>query len=177
MSGNELRKYHNIDNACPPDSCTLFMALTGGVYGLAAETHDGNLYGMLVEGSTSMCPRHIVNGRSNFTVLELPTCPVIVESAMLPKDKETKPKPAKSSIWIIPVCVGLVILAVVIVIVVIYFCIRSKKKPVQPANSIDNDQRLPKSAKPTVSYHNSTSKRFKVDGDVTPSPRSQIRSP
>uniref|UniRef100_A0A7E4WD31 60S ribosomal protein L35 n=1 Tax=Panagrellus redivivus TaxID=6233 RepID=A0A7E4WD31_PANRE len=30
------------------------------------------------------CTRHIANGRSNFTVLELPNCPVTVASSVLP---------------------------------------------------------------------------------------------
>uniref|UniRef100_A0A7E4VJP5 Uncharacterized protein n=1 Tax=Panagrellus redivivus TaxID=6233 RepID=A0A7E4VJP5_PANRE len=129
------------------------MTHTGGVFGLGSERHDGNFYGILVEGSGETCPRHIVDGRSNFTVLELPNCPVIVEGAVLSKDKKTKPKTANSTVWIIPVCVGLVLLAIGIAIVTLYFCIRSKKKPLPLANSTENDERVPKSTKSPVSYY------------------------
>uniref|UniRef100_A0A7E5A0V0 ZP domain-containing protein n=1 Tax=Panagrellus redivivus TaxID=6233 RepID=A0A7E5A0V0_PANRE len=106
----KIRTYINVGTMCPPDSCTLLMTHSGSAFGLGSEQHNGNFYGILVEGSSVSCPRYIVDGRSNFTILELPTCPVIVEGAMLPKNEKTKPKTANSIVWIIPVCVGLFLL-------------------------------------------------------------------
>uniref|UniRef100_A0A7E5A1Q3 DUF4793 domain-containing protein n=1 Tax=Panagrellus redivivus TaxID=6233 RepID=A0A7E5A1Q3_PANRE len=92
------------------------MTHAGGVYGLGSEQHDGNFYGFLIYGVGAMCPRHNVHGRSNFTIRELPHCPVIVavleDGETLPKNEETKPETTNntSTVWIVPVCVGLVLL-------------------------------------------------------------------
>uniref|UniRef100_A0A7E4VKB8 ZP domain-containing protein n=1 Tax=Panagrellus redivivus TaxID=6233 RepID=A0A7E4VKB8_PANRE len=67
---------------------------------------------MLVEGSTSTCPRYVADGLSSFTVIDMPDCPVITDAPRLPK-KETvnnakdKTFNAKS---IIAICIVLILL-------------------------------------------------------------------
>uniref|UniRef100_A0A7E4WAL4 DUF3707 domain-containing protein n=1 Tax=Panagrellus redivivus TaxID=6233 RepID=A0A7E4WAL4_PANRE len=107
-SREELRWiYFNVGYQCPPDSCTLLMEMTGSDMGLALEIHDGNFYGMLVKNSKFMCPRYAVDERTNFTVTELPSCPVIVNDAMLLKNEAEQPKNHTSDKWVIAICVGL----------------------------------------------------------------------
>uniref|UniRef100_A0A7E4UL64 Secreted protein n=1 Tax=Panagrellus redivivus TaxID=6233 RepID=A0A7E4UL64_PANRE len=172
ITRDRLKKYANVGSNCPPDSCTLIMTHTGGVFGLGSERHDGNFYGLLVD-SGAMCPRHAVNGRSNFTIRELPNCPVIVDGAMLLKNEEIEPKTAKATVWIIPVCVGAVLLVLGIAIVVLYCCIRSKKKPVQPPRSNGQDQRILKSTKSPASHRRkaSGSKRSEPNFVASASPK------
>uniref|UniRef100_A0A7E4VTD9 Uncharacterized protein n=1 Tax=Panagrellus redivivus TaxID=6233 RepID=A0A7E4VTD9_PANRE len=152
VNRDELKKYHNVGHKCPLDSCKLWMETDGGVYGIAMERHDGNFYGMLVKGSKSMCPLYFdKDGRSNFTILELPTCPVIIDGAMIPvKDETTEPSQTTSMNWIIPVCVGLGLLLLVIGVVGIFIYCRSNRKNDLRANSIEQKQRLSKSS----SLHN-----------------------
>uniref|UniRef100_A0A7E4W2Y0 DUF5727 domain-containing protein n=1 Tax=Panagrellus redivivus TaxID=6233 RepID=A0A7E4W2Y0_PANRE len=119
------RKYDNVGWSCPPKTCTLWMEPEKGAYGLAMEIHDGNFYGLFDDDSDAWCPRYVVDSPSNFTVIDMPTCPVIVDGAMLPKDSSSpKPHNNASLKWIIPICVGFALLLLVIVIVVIYICTR-----------------------------------------------------
>uniref|UniRef100_A0A7E4W3K8 Secreted protein n=1 Tax=Panagrellus redivivus TaxID=6233 RepID=A0A7E4W3K8_PANRE len=112
LSRIELRqKYSNVGWKCPPKTCTLSIEPEKGVFGLAMERHDGNYYGMFVDGTTSWCPRHIVDGRMNLTVINMPDCPVIIDGALLPKDDAPEPKRDSSMKWyIIGICVGTVVL-------------------------------------------------------------------
>uniref|UniRef100_A0A7E4V2W8 Phospholipid scramblase n=1 Tax=Panagrellus redivivus TaxID=6233 RepID=A0A7E4V2W8_PANRE len=107
------RRYVNVGENCPPGYCTLSLQPDHfGVFGLSVEWHDGNYYGMLVEGSTLMCPRYIADGVSNFIIIDLPDCPVIIDAARLPK-KETannaKDKTFNAK-WIIAICCSLLAL-------------------------------------------------------------------
>uniref|UniRef100_A0A7E4VVK8 Uncharacterized protein n=1 Tax=Panagrellus redivivus TaxID=6233 RepID=A0A7E4VVK8_PANRE len=172
VSREEKRqRYRNVGHGCPHDRCTLVMEVHGGVYGLAVEKHDGNFYGMLVKGSKHMCPLYFDNnGRSNFIVKELPTCPVIVDGAMIPKDETTEPSQTASMNWIIPVCVGLGILLLVIAIVGVFIYCRSKRSNAQRPHSVERNQRISKSA----SLHErklSNSRRKTLNPVVSTSPR------
>uniref|UniRef100_A0A7E4V372 Uncharacterized protein n=1 Tax=Panagrellus redivivus TaxID=6233 RepID=A0A7E4V372_PANRE len=107
-----MDKYHNVGGSCPPGGyCTLKLEPEhNGVFGLAAERHHGNIYGIFVDGFESMCPRYIVDGRSNFTVIDVPDCPVIIDGARLPKEEVVKSDKGDSYKWLIIVCVGLLAL-------------------------------------------------------------------
>uniref|UniRef100_A0A7E4W462 Uncharacterized protein n=1 Tax=Panagrellus redivivus TaxID=6233 RepID=A0A7E4W462_PANRE len=154
-SRDELRqKYFNVGWNCPPKTCTLSIEPEKGVFGLANEMHDGNFYGMFVDGSRSWCPRHIVDGRMNFTVIDMPDCPVIIDGALLPKDDVPEPKRDSFMKWVITaICIGIaVVLLLIVVAIALYCCIRSKKKPGSPANSEKRNQRSQKmSTLPAVS--------------------------
>uniref|UniRef100_A0A7E4ZS41 Uncharacterized protein n=1 Tax=Panagrellus redivivus TaxID=6233 RepID=A0A7E4ZS41_PANRE len=106
------------------------------------ERHDGNYYGMFVDGTTSWCPRHIVDGRMNLTVINMPDCPVIIDGALLPKDDAPEPKRDSSMKWgvIIGICIGIAVLLLTAAVIALYCCIRSKKKPVSPAHSEKRNQ-------------------------------------
>uniref|UniRef100_A0A7E4ZRS6 CX domain-containing protein n=1 Tax=Panagrellus redivivus TaxID=6233 RepID=A0A7E4ZRS6_PANRE len=159
-SRQELKsKYFNVGGSCPTGYCTLWlMPGQDGVFGLAAERHDGNLYGLLVKGSTSMCPLYVADGLSNFIVINVPDCPVIIDGARLPKvEPVNKPKDKEFDVkWIIVICVGLSLLLLVVGIVGFYNCTRSRKV-VRPVKSVRH------SASPK-SHHKTSPINKQLDG-------------
>uniref|UniRef100_A0A7E4W183 Secreted protein n=1 Tax=Panagrellus redivivus TaxID=6233 RepID=A0A7E4W183_PANRE len=168
-SRDELRRlYRNVGGSCPQDCCTLWMDLESkAVFGLGGEVHNNNFYGMLVEGNSITCPRYAVNGRSNFTVVKLPNCPVIVDVAQLPKDEETNDneKSDSSMKWIIAICVGLGLLLIIAVVVGFCLCMRLKKKPVYPANSVRQVQQTTLPPKTNGSPKTPASKKTQFHAD------------
>uniref|UniRef100_A0A7E4VKF1 Uncharacterized protein n=1 Tax=Panagrellus redivivus TaxID=6233 RepID=A0A7E4VKF1_PANRE len=173
---DELRwLYANVGNHCASDSCTVFIQPKGSGLGVNVQKRDGNFYGMFVDGSKLLCPRYVINGRMNFTVIELPTCPVIVDGATLPKDKINNSK-SDNTKWIIAVCVGFVTVVIVIVIIGTCFCMKSNRKPGSPTNSTDHNQGTPKSTKsPKLDHRNlSTSKRSEQKVITSTSPKTPI---
>uniref|UniRef100_A0A7E4VJ90 CN hydrolase domain-containing protein n=1 Tax=Panagrellus redivivus TaxID=6233 RepID=A0A7E4VJ90_PANRE len=92
------RDYWNVGNNCPPDMCTLVIEPIGGIMGLAVERHDGNVYGLFDDTNTLACPREVVDGLFNFTVVDLPECPVIVDGAVLPNNEVKVPKDLSSGL-------------------------------------------------------------------------------
>uniref|UniRef100_A0A7E4V434 Uncharacterized protein n=1 Tax=Panagrellus redivivus TaxID=6233 RepID=A0A7E4V434_PANRE len=134
----EERDYVNIGGSCPTGYCTLSLQpVHVGVFGLSAEWHDGNFYGMLVEGSISMCPRYVADGLSTFTVIDVPNCPVIIDAARLPiKETVNNTKDKTFNVkWIIAICIGLALLLLIAGIVGLYICTRHKKEVVCPVKS------------------------------------------
>uniref|UniRef100_A0A7E4V3D0 Uncharacterized protein n=1 Tax=Panagrellus redivivus TaxID=6233 RepID=A0A7E4V3D0_PANRE len=130
LSTTELElKYVNVGGRCAPGYCTLKLEPEhNGIFGLAQEDHDGNWYGLFSDSSTSMCPRHVVDSRANFTVINVPNCPVIVDGARLAKEKTAEPKKKSFNIkWIIAICIGLGVLLLVTAFVGLCMCASSKK--------------------------------------------------
>uniref|UniRef100_A0A7E4W5K1 Secreted protein n=1 Tax=Panagrellus redivivus TaxID=6233 RepID=A0A7E4W5K1_PANRE len=111
-SRDEMRSiYDNVGSDCLPTTCTLWMEPEIAAFGLAWEMHDDTFYGLFVDHKKTLCPRYIVDGISNFTVMDVPTCPVIVDGAKLPKKANNSKSNKNASLkWIIPICVGLALL-------------------------------------------------------------------
>uniref|UniRef100_A0A7E4UWE3 SUEL-type lectin domain-containing protein n=2 Tax=Panagrellus redivivus TaxID=6233 RepID=A0A7E4UWE3_PANRE len=142
----EQRGYVNIGGFCPTGYCTLVLEPEHkGVFGLSTERHDGNLYGMLVEGSTSMCPRYVVKYVSNFTVIAVPKCSVIIDGARFPKKETTEPKKKSSDLkWFIAIGIVFALLLLVAGAVGLYICTHSKKEAV-PVKPVRHNGSSPKS--------------------------------
>uniref|UniRef100_A0A7E4ZWK2 Uncharacterized protein n=1 Tax=Panagrellus redivivus TaxID=6233 RepID=A0A7E4ZWK2_PANRE len=150
-SREELKrqKYWNVGSNCPPDMCTLIIEPIGGIMGLAMEEHDGKIHGIFDDTAIVICPREVVDGLFNFTVVDLPECPVIVDGAALPKDEAVNSKSNTSVKWVVIICVVLVLLILAILAIAVYLCMRPKRKPILRANSVKHVQQLsntPKSA-------------------------------
>uniref|UniRef100_A0A7E4UWC1 Protein kinase domain-containing protein n=1 Tax=Panagrellus redivivus TaxID=6233 RepID=A0A7E4UWC1_PANRE len=125
------RGFLNVGANCPIGYCTLSLEPEhDGVFGLSAERHDGNFYGMLVEGTGIMCSRYVANYVSNFTIIDMPSCSVIIDAARLPKEETVnKTKDRTFNVkWIIAICIGLALLLLVVIIVALYICSRRKKE-------------------------------------------------
>uniref|UniRef100_A0A7E4V330 Uncharacterized protein n=1 Tax=Panagrellus redivivus TaxID=6233 RepID=A0A7E4V330_PANRE len=135
----ERRGFWNMGTNCPIGYCTLSLEPEHDVvFGLSAEWHDGNLYGMLVEGTGTMCSRYVANYVSNFTIIDVPKCSVIIDAARLPEKKTVeKPKDKTFKVkLIIAICIGLALLLLIAGIVGLYFCTRFKKEAVPPVKFV-----------------------------------------
>uniref|UniRef100_A0A7E4V4M9 Secreted protein n=1 Tax=Panagrellus redivivus TaxID=6233 RepID=A0A7E4V4M9_PANRE len=86
---DEQRAYYNLGTFCPIGTCTLMVQAETAWY-LALEKTEDHVLARFYDGHNRVCPRKVVNNRANFTVFELPDCPVIVNGADLPQDGEPK---------------------------------------------------------------------------------------
>uniref|UniRef100_A0A7E4ZQ43 Vanin_C domain-containing protein n=1 Tax=Panagrellus redivivus TaxID=6233 RepID=A0A7E4ZQ43_PANRE len=76
---NEHAAYYNLGTSCPVGSCTLAIEARTAFY-LSLKRGDETLYAQFHDEFDQVCPRKVINNRANFTILELPDCPVIMVS-------------------------------------------------------------------------------------------------
>uniref|UniRef100_A0A7E4V5W3 Uncharacterized protein n=1 Tax=Panagrellus redivivus TaxID=6233 RepID=A0A7E4V5W3_PANRE len=141
----EQRAYYNFGEVCPLGTCILMVQATTAWY-LSLDKRDDTVYARFYDENQRACPRKVVSYRTNFTVLELPDCPVIVNGAKLPQGDKPKKHTTKATVGIIAACV-IIMLILLIIISVAGYCIykRSKRQSTPSAKSVSPDKQASQS--------------------------------
>uniref|UniRef100_A0A7E4V4R4 ZP domain-containing protein n=1 Tax=Panagrellus redivivus TaxID=6233 RepID=A0A7E4V4R4_PANRE len=122
---DEKRVYYNLGTTCPLGTCTL-MIHPDRAYYLSARRTDETTYLQFHDEFFEVCPRKVIDNRANFTILELPDCPVIMDNATLPK-AEKKNNMTLVTVGIVAGCV-IVILIFFMIIIITGYCIYKRLK-------------------------------------------------
>uniref|UniRef100_A0A7E4ZUX6 CUB domain-containing protein n=1 Tax=Panagrellus redivivus TaxID=6233 RepID=A0A7E4ZUX6_PANRE len=133
----EERAYYNFGEVCPLGTCALAVEAETAWYLSLDKRYDG-FYARFYDENPRACPRKVINNRTNFTIIELPECPVIVNEAKIPQDDKPKKNNSQATVGIIAVCMVIIILLLVIIIIAGY-CIykRSKRQSTPSAKSLN----------------------------------------
>uniref|UniRef100_A0A7E4V030 Ephrin RBD domain-containing protein n=1 Tax=Panagrellus redivivus TaxID=6233 RepID=A0A7E4V030_PANRE len=162
--------YVNYWPACPADTCAL-MIHPSNANALAFRSDNDYVYGFFNDHSKLACPRKVDDNRENFTIKELPDCPVIVKGAKLPKKDSTSDGTSNAK-WIIIICVSIIFFIFVIFVVGICVLIRFKNNPA----SVKSDARAQRPSKSAISPM-TTHKRSPMNTPIETSQRIVNESP
>uniref|UniRef100_A0A7E4V3Z8 Uncharacterized protein n=1 Tax=Panagrellus redivivus TaxID=6233 RepID=A0A7E4V3Z8_PANRE len=138
---DEQRAYCNLGTTCPLGTCTL-MIHPNAAYYLSAKRSSDVAYLEFHDEFFRVCPRKVINNRANFTIVELPDCPV--NNATLPKTTAKK-NTTLATVGITADCVVAVIILVSIMIIGFCFYKRSKRQPTPSAKSVSPDKQISQS--------------------------------
>uniref|UniRef100_A0A7E4VIN1 Transmembrane protein n=1 Tax=Panagrellus redivivus TaxID=6233 RepID=A0A7E4VIN1_PANRE len=154
FSFRELAHFENHARGCPINHCSLMFYPSKSSIGLTTTLRDGDFYGEFDDKNRTWCPRHAGNGHANFTVVNLPNCPVIINGATLANKDKIKPKNTKSIKWIVATCAFVGIVVAMGIVVGACLFIRSRYKPTEHVNPVS---RIPPIQRNTTSAKSQTS--------------------
>uniref|UniRef100_A0A7E4V5J3 Uncharacterized protein n=1 Tax=Panagrellus redivivus TaxID=6233 RepID=A0A7E4V5J3_PANRE len=119
----ENAAYYNLGTTCPLGTCTLMIHPRTAFY-LFVKSSEDTVDAQFHDEFSRVCPRKVINNRQNFTILELPDCPVIMNNATLPKT--TTKNNTTLAIGIIAGCA--IVIIMLLIIIIVGYCIYKRLK-------------------------------------------------